>query len=100
MTNSPENNSQTKTLKKKKKRILYVFLGDPVVQNPPCNAGDIGSISGLGRSHTLQDNWAPASQLLNLHSSLQATTTEVHTPKTWVLQQDTVMRRQHPATSE
>ena len=27
-------------------------LGGPVVKNPPANAGDTGSISGLGRFHT------------------------------------------------
>ena len=27
------------------------FPGDPVVKNPPCNAGDAGSIPSLGRSH-------------------------------------------------
>ena len=25
--------------------------GGPGVKEPPCNAGDAGSISGLGRSH-------------------------------------------------
>ena len=30
--------------------------GGPVVKNPPTNAGDMGSISGQGRSHMLQDN--------------------------------------------
>ena len=25
--------------------------GGPVVKSPPCNVGDTGSISGLGRSH-------------------------------------------------
>ena len=29
---------------------------DPVVKNMPCNAGDTGSIPGLGRSHMLQSN--------------------------------------------
>ena len=28
----------------------YVFLVGSVVKNPPANAGDMGSISGLGRS--------------------------------------------------
>ena len=32
----------------------WVFPGGPVVKNPPCNAGDTGSISGLGRSYMLQ----------------------------------------------
>ena len=27
------------------------FPGGPVVKNPPANAGDMGSISSLGRSH-------------------------------------------------
>ena len=27
------------------------FLGGPVVKDPPCSAGDTGSIPGLGRSH-------------------------------------------------
>ena len=30
--------------------------GGPVVKNPPANAGDTGSVSGLGRSHTALSN--------------------------------------------
>ena len=33
------------------KVVLRGFPGDPVVKNPPANAGDTGSISGPGRSH-------------------------------------------------
>ena len=29
------------------------FPGGPVVKNPPANAGDMGLIPGLGRSHVL-----------------------------------------------
>ena len=29
------------------------FPGGPVVKNPPANAGDMGSIFGLGGSHML-----------------------------------------------
>ena len=29
------------------------FPGGPAVKNPPANAGDRGSIPGLGRSHML-----------------------------------------------
>ena len=29
---------------------------DPVVENLPANAGDMGSIPGPGRSHILQNN--------------------------------------------
>ena len=32
--------------------------GGPVVKNPPANAGDAGSIPGLGRCHMLQSNLA------------------------------------------
>ena len=32
------------------------FLGDPVVESPPWNAGDTGSILDLGRLHMLQSN--------------------------------------------
>ena len=44
------------------------FPGGAVVKNPPANAGDTGSIPGLGRSHMLQSNWARAPQLLSLRS--------------------------------
>ena len=30
------------------------FPGGPVIKNPPANAGDIGSIPCLGRSHMPQ----------------------------------------------
>ena len=30
------------------------FPGDPVVKNPPANAGDTGSIPGLGGFHMLR----------------------------------------------
>ena len=32
------------------------FPGGAVVKDPPANAGDTGSIPGLGRSHMLQSN--------------------------------------------
>ena len=32
------------------------FPGGPVAKNSPANAGDMGSIPGLGRSHMLQRN--------------------------------------------
>ena len=32
------------------------FLGDPVVESPPCNAGHTGSSPDLGRIHMLQSN--------------------------------------------
>ena len=33
------------------KSLLEDFSGDPVVQNLPANAGDMGLIPGPGRSH-------------------------------------------------
>ena len=32
------------------------FPGGTVVKDPPANAGDVGLIPGLGRSHMLQSN--------------------------------------------
>ena len=56
------------------------FQGFPcgaVVERPPANAGDTGSIPGPGRSHMLRCNWARAPQLL----SPRATTTEARAPR-------------------
>ena len=39
-----------------KKNLIRDFPGDAVVKNPPANAGDTGSIPGLGISHTPQSN--------------------------------------------
>ena len=40
----------------KKKQNNQDFPGDPVVENPPANAGDTGSIPGPGRFHMLHSN--------------------------------------------
>ena len=37
-----------------------------MVENLPANAGDTGSIPGLGGSHMPQSNWAREPQLLSL----------------------------------
>ena len=42
------------------------FPGGLAVKNPPVNAGDMGSVLGLGRSHLPRGNWAPTSQPLSL----------------------------------
>ena len=39
-----------------------------VVKNPPDNAGDTGSVSGLGGSHTPRSDRARVPQLLSLCS--------------------------------
>ena len=38
------------------KKISKPGTGGTVVKNPPANAGDMGSIPGLGRSHMLWNN--------------------------------------------
>ena len=48
------------------KKINCDFLGDPVVKDLPANAGDAGSIPGLGRFHMPQGNKAHAPQILRL----------------------------------
>ena len=40
----------TKTEKREQEESLG-FPGGPGVKNPPCNAGNTGSIPGLGRPH-------------------------------------------------
>ena len=55
-----------------------------VVKNPPADAGDTGSIPGLGRSHMPRSKKARAPQLL----SLRATTTEACTPRARAPQQE------------
>ena len=39
-----------------------------MVKSLPANAGDMGSIPGLGRFHMTQGNQAHVPQLLSLHS--------------------------------
>ena len=41
---------------KRERTMLLDFAGGSVVKNLPANAGDMGSISGLGRSHILQSD--------------------------------------------
>ena len=46
------------------KKVVWDFLGGPVVENPPAKAEDTGLISGPGRFHVPQGNQARAAQLL------------------------------------
>ena len=42
------------------KKWMGDFPGGPMTKNLPCNAGTMGSVPGLGRSHMLWDKaWAP-----------------------------------------
>ena len=66
--------------KKKKKEYLYIsfygittklkkakrdFPGGTVAENPPANAGDMGSSPGPGRSHMPRSSYTRAPQLLS-----------------------------------
>ena len=48
--------SEKRKIKLLKKLLSLVFPGGAVVKSPPANAGDTGSIPGLGRSNMLQSN--------------------------------------------
>ena len=68
------------------KNYFIDIPGGPVVKSSSSNAGDTGSIPGLGRFHILWDNKASVLQLLSLCSiahelqllRLHASTTESH----------------------
>lgn len=49
--------------------MISVFPSGSVVENPPVNAGDEGSVHDPGRSHILWSNQAQMPQLLSLCSS-------------------------------
>ena len=55
-----------------------------MVKNPPANAGDMGSIPGLGRSQMLQGNEHGLPQPRSLH----AASTETHAPRAWAPPQE------------
>ena len=54
------------------KGALLGFPGGSVVEDPPANAGDVGSIPGLERSRMLWSNEARAPQLKSLCSRARA----------------------------
>ena len=57
------------------------FPGGSVVKNPPADAGDMGSISGPGRSHMPQRNEVCAPQLLSLCSRGRTCNYWAHVPR-------------------
>ena len=59
---------RTKSSDNKVKTRGEGFPSDPVVKNPPANAGDADSIPDPGRSHMFQSNQAHVPQLLSLRS--------------------------------
>ena len=91
----------------------HINLGLPqwsMVTNLPTNAGDMGSIPGLGRSWMLQSNEACAPQLLNVCSRAQepqllspcAAATEACTPQSLspTARAATAVRSLHATTRE
>ena len=74
--------------------------------NPPANAGDRGSIPGLGRSHMPRSNSAREPQLPSLRSRVQepqllspcATTTEARAPRALAPQQEKPGQREARAS--
>ena len=71
------------------KILGWGFPSGAVVENPPANAGDMGSIPGPGRSHMPRSNKARVPQLLSLCSRARepqllspcAATTEARVPR-------------------
>ena len=57
------------------------FPGGAVVENPPANAGDMGSSPGLGGSHMPRSDWAHEPQLLSCASAACAPQRE--RPRWW-----------------
>ena len=57
---------RTKSSHNKLKTWEEGFPSDPVVKNPPANAGNMDSIPDPGRSHMFQSNQAHVLQLLSL----------------------------------
>ena len=87
------------------------FPGGTVVENLPANAGDMGSIPGLGRSHMPRSKWAREPQLLSLRVwSLCSATREAATvrgPRTAMKSgprspqlEKALTQKQRPSTAE
>ena len=83
-----------------KNRIGKGFPGSTVGESPPANAGDTGSIPGLGRFHMLQSNQVLVPQLLSLCSRTHQPQLPKPVCRTLVLQtrEVTSMRSLHTAT--
>ena len=55
-TQKKDKNSQKGMMTTRRLQYHRDFPGAAVVENPPANAGDMGSSPGPGRSHTPQSN--------------------------------------------
>ena len=70
------------------------FPGGSVVKNPPANAGNMGLISGLGRSHMPAEQLSPCAAT----TEPECTTTEVPVPWTSCSTREAMaMRSLYPA---
>ena len=90
------------------------FPGGLVVENPPANAGVMGSTPGLGSSHMVRSNEAGVLQLRSQCSGARepqllshpSATTEADTPTACVLQQEKPLQweawapQQKPSTTK
>ena len=47
------------------KNVTLDVPGGPAIENPPANAGDTGSVPGLGRSHVQLSSEAQGPRLLS-----------------------------------
>ena len=56
-----------------------------MVNNPPGNAGNTGSIPGPGRFHMLRSNWTHAPQLLSPGAATTESTTITEALRPWSL---------------
>ena len=65
------------------KELAWTSLEVQWIKNLPANAGDMGSVPGPGRSHTLQSNQAHVPQLLSLCFAAREATT-VRSPHTTI----------------
>ena len=58
-----------------------VCSGGPAVRNQPCNAGNTGSVSGLGRPHMPQGGWARLPQVTSPRSGCEELQPLSHMPQ-------------------
>ena len=72
------------------------FLGGSGAKNPPANAGDPGSIPGLGKLHMQQNNQARVPTIEPVLQSLRVTTTEPTCPRPVPTREVTAARSRLP----
>ena len=78
------------------------FVGGIVGKNPPDSAGDMGGISGPGRSHMPRSNKASAPQLLSLSPTAPVPQQEMPLQwEAWTRQLESALeQQQRPSTAK